>query len=143
METSRRKFLQGSSTIATAGMMLGLASGKAQTAERKPTLDPSDWTSVRAQFNLDPKLAHLANFFLASYPAPVREAIERYRDALNANPYSYLDDHMFMQTRDMLWRNVAKAAAEYVGGKPDEITLTARTTWGLSLIYSGLQLRPG
>lgn len=143
METSRRKFLQGSSTIATAGMMLGLASGKAQAAQRKPSLDPSDWKSVRAQFNLDPKLAHLANFFLASYPAPVREAIEHYRDALNANPYSYLDDHMFMKDRDMLWRDVAQATAEYVGGKPDEIALTASTTWGLSLIYSGLQLRPG
>jgi selenocysteine lyase/cysteine desulfurase len=34
------------------------------------------------------------------------------------------------------------AAAEYVGGKADEIAITANTTTGLALVYGGLPLRP-
>lgn len=107
------------------------------------TFVPHDWESVRAQFRLSPDLAHLANFFIASNPAPVREAIEKYRRAFDENPYSTLDDNMFGRDEDMLWRSVCTAAAEYVGGRPSEIALTSSTTMGLALIYNGLRLKPG
>lgn len=141
METTRRQFLQGSSTLAAASMMLSF-NPLADAAPQHPPFNPADWSAVRAQFNLDPELAHLANFYLASYPAPVRDAVERYRKALDENPYSFLDDHMFAKTEDMLWRKVAAAAARYVGGQADEIALTSSTTMGLALIYNGLRLRP-
>lgn len=50
---------------------------------------------------------------------------------------------MFGRDEDMLWRTVCVAAAEYVGGKPEEIALTSSTTTGLVLIYNGLRLEPG
>ena len=34
------------------------------------------------------------------------------------------------------------AAADYTGGKPEEIALTGNTTTGLALLYGGLPLRP-
>ena len=37
---------------------------------------------------------------------------------------------------------VRAAAADYTGGKPDEIALTGNTTTGLALLYGGLPLRP-
>lgn len=54
----------------------------------------------------------------------------------------YLDSHMFLKPEDRLWMKVCEAAAEYVGGKPQEIALTSSTTMGLALIYNGLRLRP-
>lgn len=141
MKTSRRKFLQASSTAAAAGIMLDHGDGNAQISLQQSIFNPADWSSVRSQFNLDPSLVHLANFYLASYPKTVREAIERYRKALDENPYSFLDEHMFSQRETALWRKVALAAANYVGGTPNEIALTSSTTMGLALIYNGLRLR--
>jgi len=45
---------------------------------------------VRAQFNLSGDHIHLASFFLASHPKPVREAIDRHRRALDENPIGTL-----------------------------------------------------
>ncbi|UVJ45606.1 aminotransferase class V-fold PLP-dependent enzyme [Pseudomonas sp. LS1212] len=104
-------------------------------------MDSHDWTSVRAQFNLSPDYVHISNFFLASMPLPVREALARHRKAFDENPYTYLEDHMFAKPQDMVWRKVCAAAAEYIGGKPEEVALTTSTTQGLSMIYNGLHLR--
>ncbi len=38
---------------------------------------------------------------------------------------------------------VQRAAAEYIGGQPDEVALTDSTTTGLALLYNGLTLKPG
>ena len=51
-----------------------------QEAATQP-FDPGDWKSVRAQFLLSPDLVHLSNFYLASNPTPVRDAITNYRRA--------------------------------------------------------------
>ncbi|MDU0290390.1 aminotransferase class V-fold PLP-dependent enzyme [Saccharothrix longispora] len=107
------------------------------------SFDPGDWRSVRAQFLLSPDLAHLSNFYFASNPTPVRDAITRYRNAFDENPYNSLDDNMFARDEDMLWRRVCAAAAEYLGGQPDEVALTSSTTMGLALVYHGLVLKPG
>jgi selenocysteine lyase/cysteine desulfurase len=143
LTTTRRQFLSRTSRTA-AGFALGGALAQPPSAAAAPAaFDPYDWASVRAQFNLDPSLAHLSNFFLASCPAPVRDAIDRHRRALDENPYTYLDDHMFGKPDAMLWRNVTAAAAQYVGGQPNEIALTSSTTMGLALVYNGLSLKPG
>ena len=38
---------------------------------------------------------------------------------------------------------VQRAAASYIGGRPEEVALTDSTTQGLALIYQGLTLKPG
>ncbi|SFE23407.1 Selenocysteine lyase/Cysteine desulfurase [Actinopolyspora alba] len=107
------------------------------------SFDPYDWRSVRDQFLLSPELAHLSNFYFASNPTPVRDAITRYRRAFDEDPHGFLDDNMFRRDEDMLWRNVCAAAAEYIGGQSNEIALTSSTTTGLALIHNGLRLKPG
>ncbi|MEU1477897.1 hypothetical protein [Streptomyces sp. NPDC005760] len=42
---------------------------------------------------------HLSNFYLASNPTPVRDAITNYRRAFDENPRSFLDDNMFAADR--------------------------------------------
>uniref|UniRef100_A0AAU2V9T0 Aminotransferase class V-fold PLP-dependent enzyme n=1 Tax=Streptomyces sp. NBC_00003 TaxID=2903608 RepID=A0AAU2V9T0_9ACTN len=142
MSLSRRKILAGS-TIAASSLALGSAGNAAAQSPAPRPFVPHDWKSVRAQFLLRPDLAHLSNFFFASNPTPVRDAITKYRRAFDENPYNFLDDNMFERDEDMLWRKVCAAAAEYVGGQPNEIALTSSTTMGLALIYNGLRLKRG
>lgn len=142
MSLSRRKSLVDSG-IADSSLALGpMGDTSAQKAAPQPFV-PHDWKSVRAQFLLSPDLAHLSNFYFASNPAPVRDALAKYRKAFDEDPHGFLDDNMFRRDEDMLWRTVCAAAAEYVGGKSNEIALTSSTTMGLALIYNGLQLKPG
>ena len=152
MSVTRREFMVGSGLTATALGIAGTGVRPAEAAQGAgatrgpaavPDFRPDDWASVRAQFRLDPGYAHLSPFYIVSHPAPVSAAIERHRQALDANPYIYLEDHMFMRPEDRLWMKVCAAAAEYIGGKPDEVALTSSTTMGLALIYNGLRLRPG
>src|SRR5688500_5441754 len=65
-------------------------------AARTPPLpDLTDWEAVRASFALDPSRLHFASFFLASHPRPVRDAIAAYRDAMDADPYAFVERAMF------------------------------------------------
>jgi selenocysteine lyase/cysteine desulfurase len=96
------------------------------------------WDHVRAQFPLSPQLIHLAAFFLSSHPTPVREAIERHRAGLDANPIGY-----WFEQEEKQEARVLQASAEYLGASPTDIALTDSTTMGLGLLYGGLALRSG
>jgi isopenicillin-N epimerase len=135
-------------TVDRRGFLLrtGLALGTAilsHTADAGagPSLarkDLSSWDNVRSQFPLASTHIHLAGFFLASHPTPVRHAIERHRAGLDADPIGYWSAHEHEQ--DAL---VLRAAASYLGGEPTDIALTDSTTMGLGLLYGGLRLRSG
>ncbi|WP_084958252.1 aminotransferase class V-fold PLP-dependent enzyme [Thermoactinospora rubra] len=128
-------------TLLGAGLLGPVAACTSAPAPARdaPALEDwaDDWASVRAQFALKPDLAHFAAFVLAPHPAPVRQAIQRHRDALDADPHyvpaggANPDD----APRD--------AAADYLGARGQDIALTDSTTMGLGLLYSGLRLRPG
>ncbi|MBL8038541.1 MAG: aminotransferase class V-fold PLP-dependent enzyme [Nitrospira sp.] len=96
------------------------------------------WEDLRAQFPLSPQLIHLAAFFLASHPVPVREAIERHRAGLDADPIGY-----WFEQEEKQEAKILRAAADYLGANPTDIALTDSTTMGLGLLYGGLQLRAG
>ncbi len=98
----------------------------------------NSWEDLRAQFPLSPQFIHLAAFFLSSHPTQVREAIERHRAGLDADPIGYWFEHEEKQEAKVL-----QAAAHYLGADPTDIALTDSTTMGLGLLYGGLQLRAG
>jgi len=149
MSLNRRDF------VATMGLSLvGSAVSRAAAANEAaaiPAVDGnSDWAAVRAQFDLAPDWMHFAQFYIVSHPKPVREAIERFRDQLDKHPFTTVEHGMGFDaflgedTRDEpLPDRVQRAAANYVGGKMQEIALTDSTTQGLALIYQGLTLKPG
>ena len=124
---------------------IGLAIGAALLAVETPIstavanslpLKLDDWKAVREQFQLSPDVVHLAGFFLASHPTPVRAAIERHRRGLDANPIGY-----WMEQGEKQEAAVLLAAADYLAVDPTEIALTDSTTMGLGLLYGGLTLR--
>ena len=86
-----RRALLGTGLAIGAGSALAACTGDHPKADKAKAFDPHDWESVRAQFALDPGLAHFAAFIFASHPAPVREAIQRHRDALDKDTAGYVE----------------------------------------------------
>lgn len=129
----RREFLGGAS-LATAGAVVPAALGDGTT----PLRATDGWAGVRALFALEPGVVHLGGLFISSHPLPVREAIERHREGLDADPVGYLFAH---DTKERL--RTVEAAAAYWGTSSRSVALTASTTMGLSILYHGMRLGPG
>ena len=134
---NRRKFLVNAgvslaaTTLAAPRGVLGRAVG--------PMHEPRAWQAVRSQFDqLSTDYIHLSSFFLASHPRPVREAIEKHRHEIDNNPFVYIEENIYQMPG-----KIQAAAAEYLGGKPEEVALTNSTTMGLAFVYHGLPLKTG
>ena len=142
MSLTRRNFLVRGSLSLAAGALSPLLV-QAEKAKPRAPVDLKDWKSVRGEFKLAPDYIHLALFFLASHPEPVRQAIEQYREKIDANPLLTIDSAVFEQTDENIPQQVCRALASYIGGDPQDIALTQNTTTGLALLYHGLPLREG
>ena len=139
---TRRQFLAVPAALGTVALLPG--SLAAALALETPALpDLSDWSRVRAQFSLDPEWMHFASFFIASHPAPVREAIEAWRRAMDRDPFRVIEHGMFEDEAHNVPLQVRGSIARYLGGQADEVALTRSTTESLALVYHGLPLKPG
>ncbi len=136
-DIGRRGFLVRTGLALTAAVLTEACS---RTLASQPAPQPkfTNWEDLRTQFALSPHLIHLAAFFLASHPTPVREAIERHRAGLDADPIGY-----WFEQEEKQEARVLRAAADYLGADPTDIALTDSTTMGLGLLYGGLQLHTG
>ncbi len=136
----RREFLGGAGVAlgATALAARAVAADAADAAATAATPAPADWKALRDLFPLTHDYVHLATFLLASHPAPVARAIEEHRRGLDDNPADYLHAH-----DARIDKQVAEAAAAYMGGDWSQIALTDSTTMGLAMVYSGIQVEPG
>jgi isopenicillin-N epimerase len=141
MSISRRRFLASTAWSALAGAAACRSVSQAGAAEPAGAL--KDWDWVRGQFDLTPEYLHLSQFFIVSHPRPVREAVDRFRRAIDANPFLTVEHGVFDTGERNLMRRAQQAAATYMGAKPEEIALVDSTTQGLALIYHGLSLKPG
>jgi len=136
----RRQFLNvlglsvGTSLL-TPAAILGATQ---QLSINNDRVQPGDWKALRNLFPLTRDYIQLSTFLLASHPKPVSDAIERHRRGFDENPSDYWHHHF--QTID---GHISKVAAQYMGGKAENIALTDSTTMGLGLIYSGLKLQEG
>jgi isopenicillin-N epimerase len=140
---TRRRFLAATGLSLGAATIISSSTVSAIKGRERVPGAPDDWSSVRNQFNLSHEYIHLATFALASHPRPVREAIEKYRRALDENPFLVLDHGLWGSDAENLPRKVREAAANYVGGQLEEIALTGSTTMGLALVYHGLPIKTG
>ncbi len=103
-----------------------------------PRAEAMTWDAIKAQFDLAPDRVHMSGFYLASHPKPVRDAIDAFRRALDANPVEY-----HLDNEDKLEAAVLAAAAEYLGVSHTDLAMTDSTTMGLGLLYGGLKLEAG
>lgn len=161
MPITRREFIAGAGITLAAGSLATQHESNAAETQPSPA-SATEWSAIRAQFDLTHDYIHLAPFYLVSHPRPVREAIEKYRRAIDANPLLAIESGVFgtqtmesplsgthRDTQDRayelpnLTEMVREAAAQYIGAKAEEIALTDSTTMGLGLAYNGLMLKPG
>lgn len=136
----RRDFLNGLGLGVGASFLLPsavLAVSPNATSDEL-NIQAGDWKALRNMFPLTRKYIQLSTFLLASHPKPVSDAIQRHRLAFDENPSDYWHEHF--QTID---RDISASAAEYMGGKTQNIALTDSTTMGLGIVYSGLKLQAG
>jgi len=138
MPMERRRFLQTAGvSLAGSALLPPIA-----TADRQQSSPPAgavpDWSWVRDQFDASRQWMHFASFYIASHPRPVREAIDALRREIDSNPYAVVEHGIFHKPAE-----VRRAAAEYLGGRPEDVALVRSTTEGLALVYSGLAVRPG
>lgn len=139
---TRRDFLVTPALVGAAALIPGsLASALAGATSAMADL--SDWAAVRRQFSLDPAWMHFASFFIASHPAPVREAIDAWRRAIDHDPFQTVEHGMFGDDAHNIPLQVQRAIATYLGGRPQDVALTRSTTESLALVYHGLPLKPG
>lgn len=136
-DIGRRGFLVRTG-LALSAAVLAEACSRTLAHQHAPPYRFTNWEDLRAQFPLSPRLIHLAAFFLASHPTPVRDAIERYRAGLDADPIGY-----WFEQEEKQEAAVLRTAADYLGADPTDIALTDSTTMGLGLLYGGLQLQTG
>lgn len=134
---NRRDFLVRSG-MAIGAALLAAENPISTATAGSPPLKLDDWQAVREQFQLSRDYIHLAGFFLASHPTPVRAAIERHRRGLDADPIGY-----WVEQEEKREAAVLRAAADYLVVDPTEIALTDSTTMGLGLLYGGLTLHEG
>ncbi len=116
MKLNRRQLI----TSLTAGMAASAArcSGAPQTAAPPETPAPRpirlaggevDWRAVRDLFPLAPDWIHLASFLLVSHPKPVADAIERFRNKIDADP-TWIERAAFSDSEGHpLYRDQARA----------------------------------
>ena len=142
MAVSRRTFLAFQGAALGAAMLPGRLLAEA-AARTEPLPAVGDWAAVRALFKLTPEYRHLSGFFIASHPTPVRQAIEAFRDAMDANPFLVVEHGMFGDDAQNLQLAVCNDAAPYLGVRAQDIALVQNTTTGLALVYHGLPLGPG
>ena len=144
--TSRREFLAAGATAVAAAAATALTPGRLLAAlekDRAPMPDLSTWTAVRAQFRLNPNQLHFSNFFIASHPKPVQDAIDSFRKVIDAEPFLSVDTRMFQGETDNVQFKIRDDLSGYLGARRDEIALTGNTTTGLALFYAGLPLAKG
>src|SRR4029079_18705471 len=107
MSLTRRNFLiRGSLSLAAGALSSVLVEAKNRASV---PADFKDWESVRRQFELAPDYIHLALFFLASHPRPVRQAIEQYRAKIDANPLLSVENAIFVQTDENITLQICRA----------------------------------
>lgn len=136
---SRRELATGALALSAAAAAAG-CDRQDPPSRAMPEFSPGSgvWGQLRRQFALSRDRIHMSAMLIASHPAPVREAIERHRRALDADPVVYLESNNTRLTRETL-----SAAGRYMNVAPEQVALTDSTTMGVGLVYASLALRPG
>lgn len=120
----RRNFLVRSG-LAISAALLAAEAPVSTTFASSPPLKLDSWQAVPEQFQLSREFIHLARFFLASHPTPVRAAIERHRRGLDADPIGY-----WFEQEEKQEAAVLRAAADYLAVDPTELLSLITQPWG-------------
>ena len=97
-----------------------------------------DWPDVRAQWPLDPAVAHLNHGSFGAVPRSVIAAQDRWRRETEANPTRF-----FWRTLPEALEEARLAAAAFLGADPDGFVFVANATAAFNTVLRSIDLRPG
>lgn len=140
MMVQRRQLLK---TLVAASLFPAIARAEPQlrrTVSLRSASNTVDWPAVRELFPLAPDWTHLSSFLFVSHPKPVAEAIDHFRRKLDSDAF-WIETAAFTDVEGRPYTAVKRALADYIGGSPSEIALTANTTTALAMAYQGLRIR--
>lgn len=144
---TRRDFIQAG-TLAGASLFVGCRQPIPES--RAPLFDVPDedaattasdeafWQSVRASFELDPRLTNL-NHGLSPSPRYVQEALERESSSVNRAPLDHMRDWPAEGRRE----EARIVAADALGCDAEELAITRSATESLQIAQLGIDLVPG
>jgi isopenicillin-N epimerase len=142
MALSRRRFF-GSTALAAGAALVPRELVAFSSAAGPGGVNLQDWAAVRGLFELSPDWVHAGLFLLSSHPRPVRDAVDKLRRELDANPVDTVEESAFSPPDQNLGVRAAAAVARYIGASADDVVITNSTTQGLAIAYHGLPLGPG
>ena len=128
--SNRRRFLEGTVAAFAGGSVL--AGGAARTPSW------TDWPQIRKQFLLKPGTIYLNCASIGVPPAPVVDALTRYRRSMAVDPVGAkgrLSRRIIEQVRPSL--------ADFLGVDPREVAFTQNASQGLQSIVAGIPLKRG
>ncbi len=148
IKCTRRQALLGAASA--AGALLAATACSSSTAARARSAatanpDVDTWEGVRAEFDADEDLVHMAAMLLATHPRAVRDAISEHRRGLDDNPVDYLFEHWARSEEQLdgdAEQRVMEAAGRHLDIPAAHIALTHNTTTGLAMVYNGLDISP-
>ena len=139
MMTDRRNLLKSFAAVSLLPAVSRLAPPP-RLARSLSRAGAVDWAAVRQLFPLAPDWTHLSSFLFVSHPKPVSDAIDHFRRKLDSDPV-WIEQAAFSDSEGRPYEAVKRALADYTGGSPTEIALTANTTTALAMAYQGLRIR--
>lgn len=98
----------------------------------------SDWTSVRALWQLDDGILHLNHGSFGAVPVPVLDAQARWRDRVERNPTRFFERELAP-----LLDGVRARIADFVGADPAGLLLVPNVTTGIAAVLASTPLAAG
>lgn len=100
--------------------------------------DESCWSAVRAQYAPSPEFINLENGYFGMPAKPVRDALQRYQQQVDAETGYFLR----MRFPERLAR-VKAALADFAGVSADELLITRSAVESLNILIQGYPFAPG
>ncbi|MBW4720516.1 aminotransferase class V-fold PLP-dependent enzyme [Saccharothrix obliqua] len=145
MSSINRRHLLAGLGAATGLVVAGAPPAPALARDAEVVRRPDgavDWAAVRRLFRTEPGWTNLAMFYISSHPTPVRRAIEHLARQVDADPLA-VSHGLSLPDGPTGWDRVRSSLADYIGGRAEEIAMTASTSVGLGVVYNGLVVKPG
>lgn len=97
-----------------------------------------DWPSVRAQWSLDPTVAHLNHGSFGAVPIPVQKVQDELRLRVEANPMKSLSRSIVEELEAS-----RTSAASFLNAHKDGFVFLPNATTGANTVFANVPLRPG
>jgi len=96
------------------------------------------WAPLKAHWNFRPGTTYLNHGSFGPPPRPVREARQKWQDALDTQPMDF-----FVRQFEPAWMEARNRLARFVGTSPSDLIFVENATMGMNIVADSLPLAAG